>query len=580
MMRIVACTIVIFLAVPTTAISEAPPLKPWMPCDQRPIAAGAVAAGVVMQVPNSQAAAIPLIHLTASQPGHALNHLKGDFGEWVMDAVMTKQLLRVTGGWSIATAARTGRSGIDGLYFKADSAGHFHDLLVADAKYGSATLGVLKDGTKQMSRDWIKPHLGKTARMYRAMANEVDLRNASLVKGTERIAAANRITIPLSERASAEIWRTSGGLRYFCADKTVSPRDIQRQLNRAAEYLDEAVAGKAGYRPRLFSYKSSGRQHVFAIATLDDDANVISSRQVKGAYEQLPVEYQKTVRSQVRRTLLAAGKSRNEVRVLTDGICRNAEQFNYICMQPAHSYLAGLDARAFAGAGVVGAASMGIDALVQVWAGGEVDVGRVVTTGGLATGSAVVGNYVGVQTSQLLTRYSPLLGQYGGPILGGIVGGSVFSYGLYAAGYSDARAAHTGAIVSVGAAALTPVAAGLAYNGAMAIALSYGTAGTGVAVSSLSGAAATNAAAAWLGGGTVASGGGGAAAAGGSILVTGGTAVIVVVAAVAIERTVHYALYFKDVADQNRYLTTIVDYTRSRVLDGQQQEWQHGPLTP
>ena len=114
----------------------------------------------------------------------------------------------------------------------------------------------------------------------------------------------------------------------------------------------------------------------------------------------------------------------------------------------------------------------------------------------------------------------------------------------------------------------------------MAIALSYGTAGTGAAVSSLGGAAATNAAAAWLGGGTVASGGGGVAAAGGSILVTGGTAIIVIVAAVAIERTVHYAFYFKDAADQHRYLTTIVSYTTDRVLDGKQQEWQGVLQTP
>lgn len=46
----------------------------------------------------------------------------------------------------------------------------------------------------------------------------------------------------------------------------------------------------------------------------------------------------------------------------------------------------------------------------------------------------------------------------------------------------------------------------------MAIATTFGTASTGVAISSLSGAAATNAALAWLGGGTLAAGGGGIAA--------------------------------------------------------------------
>lgn len=47
---------------------------------------------------------------------------------------------------------------------------------------------------------------------------------------------------------------------------------------------------------------------------------------------------------------------------------------------------------------------------------------------------------------------------------------------------------------------------------AMWVATTFGTASTGVAISSLSGAAATNAALAWLGGGAVAAGGGGVAA--------------------------------------------------------------------
>lgn len=572
--RLATLAIGVFLVSPAQVRSETTLLKPWIPYAQQSLMIGAIATGVVMQVPNSQAAAIPLIHFSASQPAYALNHIKGDFGEWMMDAVMTKRLLRATGAWSIATPARIGRSGIDGLYFKTDSYGNFHDLLIADAKYGMAQLGVLKDGTKQMSRGWIKPRLEHTARMYRSIAKDIDLRNTAFAKGAAKNAASNRITIPLTEKTSMDVWRTPGGLRYFCADKAISTADVQRQLQRAAQYLEEAAAGNGLYRPRLFSYKASGREHVIAIRTLDADANVVASRQIRGRFEQLPAEYQNTVRSQVRRTLLTAGKSRDEVRVLTEEICHDAEKFNRICMQPKHYYLAGLDWRAIGVAGAVGVGAMGLDAIAQYWTNGELDLHRVVTSGALATGSAVVGNYVGTQASLLLATYSPMLGQYGGAILGGGIGGSIFSYGLYAAGHIDIRAAHAGTIVSVGAAALTPVAYGLAYNGALAIALSYGTAGTGAAVSSLGGAAATNAAAAWLGGGTVASGGGGVAAAGGSILVTGGTLVVVIVAAVAIERTVNYAFYFKDAADQQRYLATIVNYTKKRVLEGKQHEWQ------
>jgi hypothetical protein len=62
--------------------------------------------------------------------------------------------------------------------------------------------------------------------------------------------------------------------------------------------------------------------------------------------------------------------------------------------------------------------------------------------------------------------------------------------------------AGAGVMAGAGVAVLGPTAA-------MAFATTFGTASTGVAISSLSGAAATNAALAWLGGGAVAAGGGG-----------------------------------------------------------------------
>lgn len=71
--------------------------------------------------------------------------------------------------------------------------------------------------------------------------------------------------------------------------------------------------------------------------------------------------------------------------------------------------------------------------------------------------------------------------------------------------------------IKAGGSAAAGVAAGagvasLAPTAAMAIATTFGTASTGTAISSLSGAAATNAALAWLGGGTLSAGGGGMAA--------------------------------------------------------------------
>ena len=71
----------------------------------------------------------------------------------------------------------------------------------------------------------------------------------------------------------------------------------------------------------------------------------------------------------------------------------------------------------------------------------------------------------------------------------------------------------------VGGAAVGAAAGGAAAYGSFLTAVSFGTASTGIAVSSLSGAAATNAALAILGGGTLAAGGAGVA--GGAALLAG-----------------------------------------------------------
>lgn len=65
------------------------------------------------------------------------------------------------------------------------------------------------------------------------------------------------------------------------------------------------------------------------------------------------------------------------------------------------------------------------------------------------------------------------------------------------------------AVLGTTTAALVGLSAGTITTG---VATTFGTAGTGAAISSLSGAAANSAMLAWLGGGTVAAGGGGVAA--------------------------------------------------------------------
>jgi hypothetical protein len=180
----------------------------------------------------------------------------------------------------------------------------------------------------------------------------------------------------------------------------------------------------------------------------------------------------------------------------------------------------------FAGAGIAGA----FDLLSQLSSGQEVDwqqVGKITTLGGISdyagtfTGTVVQHSLLNNQSmllSKLSTRASAPLGGFSG----GMMASAVFSYGAYFLGYSDLKTANRSMIAGgIGAAAST-----IASVTALGLVATFGTAGTGTAIASLSGAAATNATLALIGGGTLAAGGGGVAA--GTTILTGGTALIVI----------------------------------------------------
>ena len=99
---------------------------------------------------------------------------------------------------------------------------------------------------------------------------------------------------------------------------------------------------------------------------------------------------------------------------------------------------------------------------------------------------------------------------------GGIVAGVVMAYGMFLLGQSDLRTANRMALAGgVGA------GAGLAFEvGTFALVAHFGTASTGTAIATLSGAAATKATLAAIGG----------SVAGGTAVLTGGAAILGVVA--------------------------------------------------
>jgi hypothetical protein len=181
---------------------------------------------------------------------------------------------------------------------------------------------------------------------------------------------------------------------------------------------------------------------------------------------------------------------------------------------------------------VAGVLAGGIDLGHQLWSTGEVNFeqsavnifvgGTAGATGYLAGAGithALTHTTLGLNLSRQVATSMGLSTNCSANLLGSGAGGgvaaAVFSYGLYLMGYADLETANRMTVAGVaggivGAAAMTATTSLLA---------AYATAGTGTAISTLSGAAATSASMAALGGGS---------AAVGSILATTGVGLIVV----------------------------------------------------
>ncbi len=223
-------------------------------------------------------------------------------------------------------------------------------------------------------------------------------------------------------------------------------------------------------------------------------------------------------------------------------------------------------------AGLAGGALAGIlDLGVQVYSKGEVDwleVGTFTLLGAGAAGVGSVAHHIVVASAinnaavnQFFSATANSLGlptgmaaaNVVGQGVGGVVGSAAYALGMWLTGnMSDGDAARCLAAGTAGS-----VAGAAAGAGVVALATAYGTAGTGVAISSLSGAAANSAALAWLGGGTAAAGGGGTAV---GAAVIGG---VIVIAAVVVGVAIYWGYAEHDDAEPNRRHKLTSDYLLS-----------------
>jgi hypothetical protein len=463
----------------------------------------------------------------AIEPETALLHaslltrrLHGNVGE----ALVNSQL-HATGGWK-SIPARNGPQGIDHIWMKFDKAGRPVGLIVGETKYGTSQLGMTKHDGRQMSQAW-------RSRRLAARAGELD-------REAEAVA------------------------RKYGAGKA-------RPFRVQAQYLRGAAEGRISYRSELFRVKVKGDTLSISVQNLDSNGNPI------GATRRLP-------------PVKIAGRPANVVKAQLAGELRkqypamsaqeSVERANrlYAGAKSAQAALsakspalrlAGATAATLAAGGLIAG---GLDIAAQMMAHQPVSWTRAGKMAGLGAGSAFAGEATQLAVSQMLMRsqaarsMTVALGRSMGllpagtvslapKLAGGVVGAVVFAYGGYAMGMYDLRTANQFAI----AGAAGSLAGSATGAGMMAAVATWGTASTGTAISTLSGAAAQSATLAWWGGGAAAATGTGTAMTWGAVIVGG----VAVVAALAVTAGTMWGFHHYDTVQEWARLGRDVDFIRN-----------------
>jgi hypothetical protein len=541
-----------------------------------PTVMGIVANGATV---GNFAAAMPILHAGPGAAPWEMSPIKGALTEELMGHFITKGFLRGTASWTQCTAGRIGPNGIDGLFVRLDAHGMPRSLLVAEAKFGTSQLGMTTTG-KQISATWTAERLGWSAQRYARLA--VDLRGEQVLITTRPPPAGADVTqIPLRRGDVALVWRKDGRVCIQTNSSDLRTSEVEVQARRLAEYFEGAARGRVSYRSRLFKFKVEDGQFKFVNVHIDPVTGQSTGQveMIKAAFEKLPRSVQETLRGDLERQFVEMGKSQREARELAKKVCEDPSFFEKMRREPSWSWRAGLDLRLVA-TGVAGG-FMGFitDALSQFLGTGGVNWRRAAWTGGLSAVSAMAGQYVGVQVGSLLATTeigrnliaALPLGSVGGfsptaivsGAAGGIAAGLVLSYGMWLAGLSDLRTAN----VQAAAGAAGALAGAGATAGTLGLVMTFGSASTGTAISTLSGAAATNSALAWLGGGSVAAGGGGMAM--GAMVLTGGAVAV----ALAVSVGVNLAFSKLEEREQQMLLEGKLKLVTERVQNGVQAEW-------
>jgi len=499
--------------------------------------------------------------------------LKGEIGEAIRDQTVGRYRHR-SGPW-INVSPRLGPQGLDHVSIQLDESGTPRRLMVDETKFGSSKLGVTKSGDVQMGEKWIGDRLNGLAGRYTKIA-ALAQDGISSAKMPEGLSAKQFLRVPIGDSESVLFWRTGGSWNYD-GPADLLPKATQ-QLQNMASLFRAGADGRIDFPKRIFQVKID--ENILKVNILD--ATAVDS--TRGNLHALPVKQKLDI--PLNRTVWASDTfvtkttemlrsqipylNADEARRLAQGIRLTAKTAEDALARSSFKNFTSVEAAKAGAAGVL--IAVPIETAFQLINGGQVDWQRVTGVGVLAGGSDAIGNTLGNATTFALLRtesgYSAssavaeLVGLRSASHFangaGGLVGGGaaaiLFAYGGYLFGYYDLQTANRSAVAGVAGVGAGATASAITLG----LISTYATAGTGVAISSLSGASATSASLAWIGGGSVASGGFGVA--GGTIFLTTGVGVVIV----GVTAAVMYGFHVADEHQDNIRLSKTIEYLSSK----------------
>jgi hypothetical protein len=502
--------------------------------------------------------------------------LKGDVGETIRDQTVGRYLHR-SGQW-LNVSPRLGPQGLDHVSVQLDESGKPHRLMVDETKFGSSRLLTTKSGDIQMGDRYVSERLSGLAKRFEAIGAQAR-GNMVSARVPEGLSSKRTVRVPLSDSDSVVFWRPAEGAGSWNYDGP--PESLTKataQLKHMADLFRAAAAGRIAFPKRIFQVNIDGdtlKVNILDAARVDAAGGSLGKLPVK-AELQLPLG--RAVWASDAIAVKLAEELRRQLPHLDGHEAKRLAQGIQTAAKTAEEALSSSSFTRFATLETVKAGPVGVlvvvplEIAVQLLTGGPVDWSRVAGVGGLAGACAIAGNTIGNATSYALLRtelgypasvaVADILGlssaSHFANVAASVAGGGgtaiLFAYGAYCLGYYDLQTANRVAL-----AGLAGVGAGAAASAVtLGLISTYATAGTGVAISTLSGASATSASLAWVGGGSVVSGGFGMA--GGTAILSTGIGAIIVGATVG----VLYAFHAYDAHQETVRLTQAIEYLSAK----------------